>query len=110
VAGSSYVRKRNLCVTEQIKRRVQHERFLIETASLARIMCDEMGLDPDEIVTVPRYMLAIPPMVYPDFGENMDARVLDTSIAAKRWEVMRPHAATALAGFRAVNRFFLTEK
>lgn len=52
---------------------------------VAKLMCEELGLDPDELVT----------------GEN--------GFAMQQWETHLDHALLALAGWRAVHKFALMQ-
>lgn len=89
--------------------------FLLEVERVARFMCVEMGMDPEELVRVQFEDILLPfekffnitPQVKKT--EAFKNRV-DPPISVRMWETMRLHAAIALAGFRAVNRYFLSEK
>ena len=75
--------------------------FIDQVEMIARMMCEEMDIDPDEMVDTTYGEVRLP---------NEPANQGPTLIvAARRWHTFRREAAMHLAGFRAVNRFFLTE-
>lgn len=86
--------------------------FLQEVERVAHLMCEEMGVDPEEVVQAQFEEILLPHEKH--FNTNPHLKKSERfelhPVAIKRWELMRPHAAVALAGFRAVNRFFLSEK
>lgn len=84
---------------QSLKFRVEFQK---EVERVARLMCEEMGLDPEDTLTVELSSILLP--------FELNEIIKNSSICARRWETMRPHAAVALAGFRAVNRYFLAEK
>jgi len=97
--------------------------FNAEVERVAKLMCAELGLDPDAIVQIPygddqhlgeRYYPNLPPMTeyarWPDGTMAAERTVRTPATGVPRWVSMRPHAALAIAGWRAVNKFVLTEK
>lgn len=66
---------------------------------ISKLMCEEMCIDPNQMVVRPISHMTLP-------TEN----ALDGSeVLCARHELMRPHAALALAGFRSVQRYILEE-
>lgn len=87
---------------EFVARRQEAERmFDEEVDKVARLMCEEMGVNPDDVVRATYADIAMPGQVFHNPEDY---------ISVRRRELMRPHAASALAGFRAVQRYFLVEK
>lgn len=70
---------------EAVERLVKQKKFDDEARQVAVLMCEEMGLDPYEVV-----------LVEPGF-------------ASLKWEEYFEHAQRALAGWRAVHRWALTQ-
>lgn len=101
--------KEELAVQERLA--AARRDFRIEIDRVARLMCEEMGVDPEELVRVPIEDIHLPDekaSVLPYLKKT--AEFENRLVSARMWETMRPHAAVALAGFRAVNRYFLSEK
>lgn len=76
--------------------------FIREVEAIARLMCEQFDLGPEDTVITTYRTVRLP-------SETMNID-LDTQVAARRWETFRREAAFQLAGFRAVNTYFLLEK
>lgn len=68
-----------------VDRVLRQKRFAEEANEVAKLMCEEMGLNPDEVI----------------LGDN--------GFSYARWETMADHATRALAGWRAVHKWVLTQ-
>lgn len=84
-------------------------KFNYEVERVAKLMCEELGLNPNEVVSVPRER-ALTPLELKTCLGNPEAKAFWTQVMpTSRWESYRRQAAISLAAFRAVNKYILTE-
>lgn len=89
-----------------------------EIDRVAVLMCEELGLNPGEYVTaeygadqVEPYKSPPPSITIGIAGNNVRVPTfMDNSCGMERWRTLRPAAARAIAGWRAVNTYYIAEK
>jgi hypothetical protein len=82
--------------------------FTRQVNEVARLICEELGLEPDELVKqadisgmwTPRDRLNV---IMPDGVGS------DFPVTCRRWELFRYQAALMLAGWRAVHKWTLSQ-
>jgi hypothetical protein len=92
--------------TEQATRLAQ---FNHEVQRIAFLMCEEFGLDPEDVVNAPREDSLTPDEFRKTWGASEMIAYRPQTVPMQQWESFRRQAAIALASFRAVNKYILTE-
>jgi hypothetical protein len=96
--------------TEAVDLAERTRKFDIEVKRVAVLMCEEMDLDPYEIIVVPENSTRTPYEVRHHYYVQHDTPLRTRSASrVQRWESFRPDAARAIAGWRAVHKYVLTE-
>ena len=85
-------------------------KFHNEVDRVAKLMCEELHVDPDEVVRVTYGADWTPFEAGPGWPppDRQNDRGLPT-VGVQRWRTFRPIAARIIAGQRAFHKFVLTE-
>ena len=82
--------------------------FHNEVDRLAHMICDEMGLNPIEVIAIQYGDDWTPFEAAHGFVEALKRE--RPKVSVERWRAYRQQAALELAGFRALHKYILTEK
>jgi hypothetical protein len=99
------IREANAAVDLQERTR----KFAEEVKRVAVLMCEEMDLDPYEIIAIAELSNRTPYEARSSYYSTNTANLVHRQVRVQRWESFRPDAARAIAGWRAVHKYVLTE-